>query len=122
MLKVLSYSCRFQNVLASHSRASAITRNSTESTTPLLRVLNSLRGSNHFNSCVYRRAFFCSDSSSSDGSDSVVDGGPVAKSATGEAEDADSKSSNSILPSVFRPEECFTVLSPFLIIFFFVVC
>ncbi|XP_010674661.2 lon protease homolog 1, mitochondrial isoform X1 [Beta vulgaris subsp. vulgaris] len=111
MLKVLSYSCRFQNVLASHSRASAITRNSTESTTPLLRVLNSLRGSNHFNSCVYRRAFFCSDSSSSDGSDSVVDGGPVAKSATGEAEDADSKSSNSILPSVFRPEECFTVLA-----------
>ncbi|KAL2941571.1 Lon protease-like protein mitochondrial [Bienertia sinuspersici] len=107
MLKVLSYSCRLQNVLSSHSIPSAITRNYSDSTTPLLKVLNSLRRCNRFNSNLYHRAFFCSDSSSKD-DDSAADGGAAAKSAAGEGEDADSKSSNAILPSVFRPDECFT--------------
>ncbi|XP_021772411.1 lon protease homolog 1, mitochondrial-like [Chenopodium quinoa] len=110
MLKVLSYSSRFQNVLASHSRSPTIARSCAESTTPLLRVLNSLRSSNYPKPFVFR-AHFCSDSSSSDGSDSVGDAGVAAKAAAAEAEDADSVSPNAILPSVFRPDECFTVLA-----------
>ncbi|XP_021734461.1 lon protease homolog 1, mitochondrial-like [Chenopodium quinoa] len=110
MLKVLSYSSRFQNVLASHSRSPTIARTCAESTTPLLRVIDSLRSSNYPKPFVFR-AHFCSDSSSSDGSDSVGDAGVAAKAAAAEAEDADSVSPNAILPSVFRPDECFTVLA-----------
>ena len=105
MLKVLSYSSRFQNVLSSCSRSTAITRNCTESATPLLRVLHSIRDSNRLNPNFYRLAFFCSDSSSDD-SESVKG---ADKSASGESEDTKAKSSDAILPSVFRPEDCFTV-------------
>ncbi|XP_057530776.1 lon protease homolog 1, mitochondrial [Amaranthus tricolor] len=107
MLKVLSYSSRFQNVLSSCSRSTAITRNCTESATPLLRVLHSIRDSNRLNPNFYRLAFFCSDSSSDD-SESVKG---ADKSASGESEDTKAKSSDAILPSVFRPEDCFTVLA-----------
>lgn len=110
MLKVLSYSCRFQNVLASHSLPAAVTRSCTESTSPLLRALNSFRSSNYPKPYIFRA--FCSDSSSSDGSDSSSsDGGAAVKAAVGEVEDADAISPNAILPTVFRPDECFTVLS-----------
>lgn len=110
MLKVLSYSCRFQNVLAPHSLPAAVTRSCTESTSPLLRALNSFRSSNYPKPYIFRA--FCSDSSSSDGSDSSSsDGGAAVKAAVGEVEDADAISPNAILPTVFRPDECFTVLS-----------
>lgn len=109
MLKVLSNSCRFYNAFVSHSLSSAIARNRSESSTPLHRVFSSLPGLTRPNPNLYHRAFFCSDSSSSsssDGSDSET-----GKSAVAEAEDAESRSSNAILPTVFRPEDCFTVLA-----------
>lgn len=99
MLKVLTSSC-LQN------RFPAVTqvRRGSESNTPLLQVLGSLRSSNRRGPYLYRR-FFCSDST--DGSEPNSE----AKQVEGEREggDADSKASAAIVPTVFRPEDCLTV-------------
>ncbi|XP_060191227.1 lon protease homolog, mitochondrial-like [Lycium barbarum] len=91
MLKVLKSSCLLQ------SRSHAQVR----SNTPLLRVL----GSNGRGPYLYRR-FFCSDS---------TEPNSEAKQAEAETEGggdaADSKASAAIVPTVFRPEDCLTVLA-----------
>lgn len=104
MLKVLTSSClqnRFHAVTTSFTPQ---VRCGTESNTPLLQVLGSLRSSNSRGPYLYRR-FFCSDST--DGSEPNSE----AKQVEGEIEggDADSKASAAIVPTVFRPEDCLTV-------------
>ncbi|GAB4855648.1 hypothetical protein Ancab_024270 [Ancistrocladus abbreviatus] len=108
MLKVLSHSCRFKTLTP--IIPSTVIRHGTESSTPLLRVLNSLRGFTRPNPNSSQRAFFCTDSS--DGSDSppAVEAA-AAKTADGEANAAESNSSSAMVPAVFKPEECFTVLA-----------
>lgn len=106
MLKVLTSSClqnRFHAVTTSFTPQ---VRCGTESNTPLLQVLGSLRSSNSRGPYLYRR-FFCSDST--DGSEPNSE----AKQVEGEIEvgDADSKASAAIVPTVFRPEDCLTVLA-----------
>ncbi|KAG5580895.1 hypothetical protein H5410_051522 [Solanum commersonii] len=103
MLKVLTSSClqnRFHAVTTSFTPQ---VRRGTESNTPLLQVLGSLRSSNSIGPYLYRR-FFCSDST--DGSEPNSE----AKQVEGEIEvgDADSKASAAIVPTVFRPEDCLT--------------
>ncbi|XP_047261674.1 lon protease homolog, mitochondrial-like isoform X2 [Capsicum annuum] len=97
MLKVLTSSCRF------HAAFTPQVRRGTESNTPLLQVLVSLRCSSPY---LYRR-FFCLDST--DGSELNSE----ARQAEGEREggNADSKASAAIVPTVFRPEDCLTVLA-----------
>ncbi|KAK7344274.1 hypothetical protein VNO77_13707 [Canavalia gladiata] len=73
-----------------------------DSTTPLLRVLNSLGGLSWRNSNAGGRFFFCSDSG--DGSDHVVDAEVKA------AEESQSKAS-AIVPTYPRPEDYLTVLA-----------
>lgn len=99
MLKVLTSSCRF------HAAFTPQVRRGTESNTPLLQVLVSLRCSSPY---LYRR-FFCLDST--DGSELNSE----ARQAEGEREggNADSKASAAIVPTVFRPEDCLTVSLPF---------
>lgn len=102
MLKALASNClqgRLHNVTSTFQ---SNLRHGTETKSPLLRVLSSLRNSNRVNPNLYQRAFFCSDSS--DGSDTVVE----IKRAE-EGEEVDSKSSSAIVPTVFRPEDYLTV-------------
>lgn len=108
MLKVLTSSClqnRFHAVTTSFTPQ---VRRGTESNTPLLQLLGSLRSSNRRGPYLYRR-FFCSDST--DGSESNSDAASEAKQVEGESEggNADSKASAAIVPTVFRPEDCLTV-------------
>lgn len=70
------------------------------SSSPLLRVLSSLRSSNGWGRGTnWRRAFYCSESSENDG-DSVAEA---------EAKEADSKTAGAIVPTKPRPEDCLTV-------------
>lgn len=103
MLKALSSSClrgRFQSAppaLPSHLR-----RHGTPSSAPFGGVSGSLRGRKSPSLC--QRLFFCSDST--DGSDPA---GAEVKRVEVEGEEADSKPSAAIVPTVFRPEDCLTV-------------
>ncbi|KAL8170787.1 hypothetical protein V2J09_022591 [Rumex salicifolius] len=104
MLKVLSPSSRFYNHVS--ARTTSAVRHGSEPRTPLLRLLNSLRHSNSPNPNLYCLRFFCSNSS--DGSDPAVDSKPAEGDPTKEAE---SKSSATIVPAVFKPDECFQVVA-----------
>ncbi|GMG99775.1 hypothetical protein Nepgr_001615 [Nepenthes gracilis] len=108
MLKVLSHSCQFHNfAFPFHSTA---IRHGAEPGTPLFRVLSQLRGFIRPNPNFYRRAFFCSESGDGPESPSVVEAA-AAKAIEGEPDEAESKSSAAMVPAVFKPEECFTVLA-----------
>ncbi|KAK3034062.1 hypothetical protein RJ639_034287 [Escallonia herrerae] len=102
MLKALT-SSRFHSVA---STLNTSLRNGTESKSQLLRVLSAIRGSNRSNPSLNGRALFCSDSSS-DGSDSAVE----VKRVDAEGQEADSKSSSAIVPTVFRPEDYLSVIA-----------
>lgn len=104
MLKVLSSSSRFYNHVS--ARTTTAIRHGSESPTPLLRLLNSLRRSSSPNPNLYCLRFFCSDSS--DASDPAADAKALDGDSTKEAE---SKSSASIVPAVFKPDECFQVVA-----------
>jgi Lon-like ATP-dependent protease len=75
----------------------------------MLRILKSsflhgrIRSSNRINPNFCRREFFCSDST--DGAELVVEVKKV------EGEEADSKSSSAMVPTVIKPEEFLTVLA-----------
>ncbi|KAF3454122.1 hypothetical protein FNV43_RR04569 [Rhamnella rubrinervis] len=103
MLKLLSSSSclpsRVHNIAAS-----AIRTGSSDSTVPLLRVLNSLTGLTRKSPNLGRHAFFSSDSS--DGSEQVVEI-DIKRSESG----AESKSSSAIVPTNPRPEDYLTVLA-----------
>ncbi|KAL2469091.1 Lon protease-like protein 1 [Forsythia ovata] len=107
MLKVLTSTCRFHTGTSSfgaHLRSGT----TVETASPILRVLSSLRGTNRKSPYFYRR-FFCSDSS--DGSD-PAEAGSEAKALDGAAgEEANSKSSSAIVPTVFRTEDYLTVIA-----------
>ncbi|KAL2490409.1 Lon protease1 [Abeliophyllum distichum] len=107
MLKVLTSTCRFHTGTSSfgaHLRSGT----TAETASPILRVLSSLQGTNRKRPYLYRR-FFCSDSS--DGSD-PAETGSEAKALDGSAgEDANSKSSSAIVPTVFRTEDYLTVIA-----------
>ncbi|KAJ8559433.1 hypothetical protein K7X08_003491 [Anisodus acutangulus] len=99
MLKVLTSSC-LQNRF--HAVTTAFTpqvRRGTQSNTPLLQVLGSLRSSNRRVPYLYQR-FFCTD-----GSEPKSEAAPEAKQAEGESE------ASAIVPTVFRPEDCLTVVA-----------
>ena len=101
MLKLLSFSSCLPNRV--HSIVvSAIRTGSSDSTAPLLRVLNSLTGFTRKSPNLGPRAFFCSNSS--DGSEQVVE-----ISVKGCDSDAESKSSSAIVPMNPRPEDYPTV-------------
>lgn len=101
MLKVVNSSC-FRSRL--HNLAPSL-RPATESDSPLVRVLGSLRGLDRKRTRLSGRAFFCSDAS--DGSQPVVE--IEAKAEEAGAEDVESKSSSAIIPTNPRPEDYLTV-------------
>nr|GLL29422.1 lon protease homolog 1, mitochondrial-like [Ipomoea trifida] len=104
MLKVLTSNSRFSAV---SSAFGSPVRIGTGSNAPLLRFLNSLRSSRQNGPYLYRR-FFCSDST--DGSDPAAES--EAKRAEPEGEEAvESKASSAMVPTVFRPEDCLTVIA-----------
>ncbi|XP_070048344.1 lon protease homolog 1, mitochondrial-like [Nicotiana tomentosiformis] len=108
MLKALTSSC-LQNRF--HAVTTAFTpqvRRGTDSNTPLLRVLGSLRSSNRRVPYLSRR-FFCSDST--DGSESNSEAAASEAKPAEEGGDADSKASAAMVPTVFKPEDCLTVLA-----------
>ncbi|KAJ8526478.1 hypothetical protein K7X08_028955 [Anisodus acutangulus] len=110
MLKVLTSSClqnRFHAVTTAYTPQ---VRRGTESNTPLLQVLGLLRNLNRRGPYLYRR-FFCSDST--DGSEPNSEAASEAKQAEGGSQggDSDSKTAAAIVPTVFRPEDCLTVLA-----------
>ncbi|CAA2973373.1 lon protease homolog 1, mitochondrial-like [Olea europaea subsp. europaea] len=107
MLKVLSSTCRFQAATSSFG-PQLRPGSTTESASPILRVLNSLRGTNKRSPYFYRR-FFCSDSS--DGSNPGETGSKVKEVDGSGSEVAESKSSSAIVPTVFRPEDYLTVIA-----------
>ncbi|KAL2468660.1 Lon protease-like protein 1 [Forsythia ovata] len=106
-MEVLTSTCRFHTGTSSfgaHLRPGT----TAETASPILRVLSSLRGTNRKSPYFYRR-FFCSDSS--DGSD-PAEAGSEAKALDGAAgEEANSKSSSAIVPTVFRTEDYLTVIA-----------
>ncbi|PSS00218.1 Lon protease [Actinidia chinensis var. chinensis] len=101
MLKALSSSCLRGRFTAS-ALPSCVRLNS-----PARRVVAPLSGSNRWNPNLYRR-FFCSDSS--DGSE-PIETVAESKRVEVEGEEAESKSSSAIVPTVFRPEDYLTVLA-----------
>ncbi|KAK9291560.1 hypothetical protein L1049_019508 [Liquidambar formosana] len=110
MLKLLSSTClqsRFQNLTT--TLPPTLRHGGTESSAPLLRVLNSLRGLSRKNPNLCRRAFFCSDST--DGSEPVVEA--AGKALEVEGEEADSKASSAIVPTNPRPEDYLTHIGDF---------
>ncbi|KAF5946890.1 hypothetical protein HYC85_017118 [Camellia sinensis] len=108
MLKALSSSCLRLRFHSTPSSLPSHLRHGTDSNSPLLRVLDSLRGSNRRNPNFCQRLFFCSDST--DGSE-PVEPETEAKRPEVEREEAESKSSSAIVPTVFRPEDYLTVLA-----------
>ncbi|KAH7865744.1 hypothetical protein Vadar_010664 [Vaccinium darrowii] len=107
MLKVLSSSClrgRFQATPS--ALPSNLRRHGTQLESPWSRVLGSLRGRKNPSLC--QRLFFCSDST--DGSE-TVEAAAEAKRVEVEGEEADSKTSSAIVPTVARPEDYLTVLA-----------
>ncbi|GFS38936.1 lon protease 1 [Actinidia rufa] len=101
MLKALSSSCLRGRFTAS-ALPSCVRLNS-----PARRVVASISGSNRRNPNLWRR-FFCSDSS--DGSE-PIEAVAESKRVEVEGEEAESKSSSAIVPTVFRPEDYLTVLA-----------
>lgn len=102
MLKALTSSClnarSYTKTLHSKLRHGVESSNS-----PLLRLLDSLRGdSNRINPNFCKRAFFCSDSTT-DGSEEAA-----AEVKKAEVEEA-SKSSSAIVPTVIKPDDYLTV-------------
>ncbi|XP_078159741.1 lon protease homolog, mitochondrial-like [Carex rostrata] len=76
------------------------------SSSPLLRVLSSLRSNNgRETGNNWRRVFYCSESSENE-ADSVAE----AEAKAGE-EEADSKTAGAIVPTKPRPEDCLTVIA-----------
>ncbi|KAL6955973.1 endopeptidase La [Sarracenia purpurea var. burkii] len=108
MLKALSSSCLRVRFHSTSSSLPSHLRRGTESNSPLLRVFGSLRGSDCPNPNFCRRLFFCSDSS--DGPE-PVEAAAESKRVEVEGEEAESKSSSAIVPTVFRPEDYLTVLA-----------
>ncbi|KAL7237661.1 hypothetical protein ACSBR2_003880 [Camellia fascicularis] len=108
MLKALSSSCLRLRFHSTPSSLPSHLRHGTDSNSPLLRVLDSLRGSKRRNPNFCQRLFFCSDST--DGSE-PVEPESEAKRPEVEGEEAESKSSSAIVPTVFRPEDYLTVLA-----------
>ncbi|CAL5402052.1 unnamed protein product [Camellia sinensis] len=106
MLKALSSSCLRLRFHSTPSSLPSHLRHGTDSNSPLLRVLDSLRGSNRRNPNFCQRLFFCSDST--DGSEPVE---PETEAKRPEVEEAEAKSSSAIVPTVFRPEDYLTVLA-----------
>lgn len=100
MLKVLATSCRSHATFGTQLRRQL---HAGEPASPLLRVL---QGQNRRSPYLFRR-FFCSDSS--DGSDPVDAAGLEAKRVDAGEEEAESKSSSAIVPTIVRPEDCLTV-------------
>ncbi|KAL3515960.1 hypothetical protein ACH5RR_022862 [Cinchona calisaya] len=111
MLKAVASTCLQSRFHVATTSFNPHLRRSTESNSPLLRVLGSVYRPNCSNSRspYFFRRFFCSDSS--EGSDPVAESGAEAKRIEREGEDADSKSSAAIVPTVFKPEDCLTVLA-----------
>ncbi|GFS29690.1 lon protease 1 [Actinidia rufa] len=101
MLKALSSSC-----LRGRFTASALP-SCVRLSSPARRVVAPLSGSNRWNPNLCRR-FFCSDSS--DGSE-PIETVAESKRVEVEGEEAESKSSSAIVPTVFRPEDYLTVLA-----------
>ncbi|XAR52688.1 Endopeptidase La [Bertholletia excelsa] len=108
MLKALSSSCMRGRLSTVPSTFPSHLRHATDSNSPLRRVLSSLRGSRSRNPNLCQRLFFCSDST--DGSE-PVEAVAEAKKAEVEGEEAESKSSSAIVPTVFRPEDYLTVVA-----------
>jgi ATP-dependent Lon protease len=77
------------------------------SSSPLFRVLSSLRSSNgQVRGTNWRRAFYCSESSEND-ADTVAEA--EAKAGEEGAKEADSKAAGAIVPTKPRPEDYLTV-------------
>lgn len=107
MLKVLTSTCRFHAGTSSFG-VQLRPGPTVNTSSPILRVLNSLRGTNTKSPYFYSR-FFCSDSA--DGSN-PAEAGSEAKEVDGAAiDEAESKSSSAIVPTVFRPEDYLTVIA-----------
>lgn len=107
MLKLLSSSClqgRFQNITTTLKPSLRCV--GFASSSPVLRVLSSVRGLSRPNPSSSHRVFFCSDSS--DGSDSVVE---VEVKAADAGSESDSSSSSAIVPTNPRPEDYLTVVA-----------
>lgn len=105
MLKALSSSCLRGRLQATPSALpSNLRRHGTQLESPWSRVLGSLRGRKNPSLC--QRLFFCSDST--DGSE-TVEAAAEAKRVEVEGEEADSKTSSAIVPTVARPEDYLTV-------------
>lgn len=103
MLKLLTSTCPQSRITPFCNHL----RHGTKSNSPLLRFLGSLKNPCTSRSTYFYRRFFCSDST--DGSDPALESGSEAKRVESEGEDAESKSSSAIVPTVFRPEDCLTV-------------
>lgn len=84
-------------------------RHGTESNSSLLPVLSSFKNPCTSRGSYFYRRFFSSDST--DGCDPALESGSEAKRVESEGEDAQSKSSSAIVPTVFRPEDCLTVVA-----------
>ncbi|WOG86855.1 hypothetical protein DCAR_0206074 [Daucus carota subsp. sativus] len=103
MLKTLKSTCvqarlhGFTTPFQSHLRYG-----SSQITSPLLRMVNSVR---NLNPSLNKRVYFCTDSS--DGSSVVMESKGVEEGAA----EADSKSSSAMVPTVFRPEDYLTVIA-----------
>ncbi|CAA2959609.1 lon protease homolog 1, mitochondrial-like [Olea europaea subsp. europaea] len=106
MLRVLTSTCRFHAGTSSFG-VQLRPGPTFDAASPILWVLNSLRGANTKRSYFYSR-FFCSDSS--DGSN-PAETGSLAKEVDGAATESESKSSSAIVPTVFRPEDYLTVIA-----------
>lgn len=107
MLKLLTLTCPISRIHVSTTPFCNHLRHGTESDSPLLRFLGSLKNPCTSRGTYFYRRFFCSDST--DGSDPALESGSEAKRVESEGEDAESKSSSAIVPTVFRPEDCLTV-------------
>ncbi|KAG9138721.1 hypothetical protein Leryth_021024 [Lithospermum erythrorhizon] len=103
MLKVLTSACR-QTQLSPPFLPPRL-RHDSQSKSPLTRVLKSIKSSNSQSQYYYCR-FFCSDSSDAEPKKAEAESG----GSGGEAE-AEAKASAALLPSVFRPDDCLTVLA-----------
>ncbi|CAI0381778.1 unnamed protein product [Linum tenue] len=121
MLKLLSSSRNLHAHIASpclRATPAPSSGGASGSSSPLLRALNSIaelsRGSSSRHPNFFRRAFFCSDSSSS-GGDGTGRGVLVEVALKGDDSDADagdsSNSSSAIVPTNPRPEDYLTVLA-----------
>ncbi|KAL1294002.1 hypothetical protein HN51_054680 [Arachis hypogaea] len=111
MLKLItSSSSRIHHHRFPSAAAVTALRPVAESSSPLLRVLNSLGGLGRRNGNSVGRLFFCSGSGSGDGSDQAVDA-EVKSTESGAADEAQAKASSAIVSTYPRPEDYLTVLA-----------